>query len=108
MEEMRDKIKEEKSRLNSTLASVESGKHTEEKIAGLTMDELISEINKLAAKNKTSGLNDEEIELRAKLRNEYVRRFRASLRSELDSIYYIDDNGKERPLGRSAGHKSNK
>lgn len=66
----------------------------------MTTDELIARINELAAKNKTVGLTEEETQERAALRAEYVRRFRESLTSGLDSIYYVGDDGKEHKLER--------
>lgn len=66
----------------------------------MTSDELIARINELAAKNRTAGLTDSEIKERTSLRAEYVRRFRESLTSSLDSIFYIGDDGREHKLKR--------
>ena len=64
----------------------------------MTTDELIKRINELSAKNRTVGLDAEETAERAELRSEYIRRFRESLTAELDSVYYIGDDGKEHKL----------
>ncbi len=66
----------------------------------MTSDELIARINELSAKNRTVGLTDSEIEERASLRAEYVRRFRESLTASLDTIFYIGDDGHEHKLKR--------
>ena len=72
----------------------------DEKLTDIKFDELTSRINALAAKNKSSGLTEEEKAERDALRREYVRRFHESLRSELDSVYYVGDDGEEHKLGK--------
>lgn len=60
------------------------------------MDELIKRINELAAKNKTEGLSDSELEERAALRKEYLELFRAGFKKDyLDNMYYVDEKGNE-------------
>ena len=64
----------------------------------MTTDELIKRINELAAKNRATGLTDEELAERAVLRAEYIRRFRESLTASLESVRYIGDDGREHKL----------
>lgn len=60
--------------------------------------ERIDRINVLARKAKTEGLTPEEEKEREVLRKEYIEAYRASLRSQLDSIRVVDDKGNKRPL----------
>ncbi|MCM3290747.1 DUF896 domain-containing protein [Paenibacillus sp. MER 180] len=57
----------------------------------MNIDKLIARINELARKHKTVGLNDEEMEERAKLREEYLVLFRKQVRNQLDTIRYVED-----------------
>lgn len=58
----------------------------------------IDRINELARKAKSVGLTPEEVEERDKLRKEYIEAYRASLRSQLESIRVVDEKGNKRPL----------
>lgn len=58
----------------------------------------IDRINVLARKAKTEGLTPEEEKEREMLRKEYIEAYRASLRSQLESIRVVDDKGNKRPL----------
>ncbi|QOX65836.1 DUF896 domain-containing protein [Anoxybacterium hadale] len=62
--------------------------------------EKIDRINVLARKSKTEGLNPEEKEEQAKLRAEYLEKFRDNFRGHLESIKFVDDDcvekGKEK------------
>lgn len=60
--------------------------------------EKIDRINVLARKAKTEGLTPEEEKEREILRKEYIEAYRASLRSQLESIRVVDDKGNKRPL----------
>jgi len=60
--------------------------------------ERIDRINELARKAKAEGLTPEEIAERDVLRKEYIEAYRASLRSQLDSIRVVDDKGNKTPL----------
>lgn len=58
----------------------------------------IDRINELARKAKAEGLTPEEVAERDKLRKEYIEAYRASLRSQLDSIVVVDEKGNKTPL----------
>lgn len=60
--------------------------------------ERIDRINELARKAKSEGLTPEEEKERDELRKEYIEAYRASLRSQLESIRVVDDKGNKRPL----------
>lgn len=60
--------------------------------------ERIDRINELARKAKTEGLTPEEIAERDVLRREYIDAVKASLRSQLDNTYIVDEQGNKRPL----------
>jgi uncharacterized protein YnzC (UPF0291/DUF896 family) len=56
-----------------------------------SMDKKIERINELARKAKMTGLTDEEIDERNELRKDYIQAFRSSLRVQLDSIKFTDE-----------------
>lgn len=53
-------------------------------------DQEIQRINELAHKAKTQGLTPEEETERAKLRRAYIDAMKASLKSQLDNIRFVD------------------
>lgn len=60
---------------------------------------LIDRINELARKNKTVGLTPEEIRERDKLRKQYLKEFRESIKNNiLENVYVVDENGHEEKL----------
>jgi len=58
----------------------------------------LDRINELARKQRTIGLTEEEKAEQEKLRREYIDAFKASLRSQLDSIVVVDEKGNKKPL----------
>ena len=55
---------------------------------------LVERINELAAKNKTVGLTPEETAERSRLREEYLKEFRAGFKHNiLDNLYIVDEEG---------------
>ncbi len=82
----------------------------------MTMEEKIARINALARKAKAEGLTDEEREEQAQLRRDYIDSVKANLKSQLDSLYVLDEkNGKktniidfERERAARAGEKKEK
>lgn len=60
-------------------------------------EDKIDRINQLANKAKNEGLNQEEKEEQALLRNEYIQSVRASLKANLETITIVkvDDEGNE-------------
>ncbi len=61
--------------------------------------EQIARINELARKSRTpEGLTDEEKAEQASLRQQYVEAMKRSLRSQLDNIVVVDENGNRRKL----------
>ena len=58
----------------------------------MNMNEVIARINELAAKNKTEGLTEAELEERAKLRRIYIDNVTGNLKGQLEntSILYPD------------------
>ena len=59
----------------------------------MNMDEVIARINELAAKNKTVGLNEEELEERAKLRRIYIDSVTGNLKGHLENTYIVRPDG---------------
>ncbi len=57
----------------------------------MTMEEKIARINALARKAKAEGLTDEEREEQAQLRRDYIDSVKANLKSQLDSLYVLDE-----------------
>lgn len=64
----------------------------------------IDRINELARKAKSEGLTPEETAERDRLRKEYIEAYRASLRSQLDSIVVVDEKGNKKPLKKKTGN----
>lgn len=56
---------------------------------------LVPRINELAAKAKESELSDDEKEEQKMLREKYVKRFKANLKSHLDITRVYDNDGNE-------------
>ena len=82
----------------------------------MTMEEKIARINALARKAKAEGLTDDEREEQAQLRRDYIDSVKAKLKSQLDSLYVLDEkSGKktniidfERERAARAGEKKEK
>jgi uncharacterized protein YnzC (UPF0291/DUF896 family) len=60
----------------------------------MDMDQTVERINELAKKAKTVGLSEEETDERNELRRKYIEAFKSSLRIQLDSIKYVEDEEK--------------
>lgn len=60
--------------------------------------EKINRINELAHKSKTAGLTEEEKSEQAILRREYIDSFKASLVSQLENTYIVDEKGNKRKV----------
>ncbi len=61
----------------------------------------IDRINELARKAKTpEGLTEQEKAEQANLRLEYINSYKASLISQLENTYVVDEKGNKRKLGR--------
>ncbi len=61
----------------------------------------IDRINELARKSKTpEGLTEEEKAEQANLRLEYINSYKASLISQLENTYIVDEKGIKRKLER--------
>jgi uncharacterized protein YnzC (UPF0291/DUF896 family) len=58
-------------------------------------DQNIQRINELARKAKTVGLTEAEIDERNELRKLYINAFKSSLRNQLDTIKFVDEDQKE-------------
>lgn len=69
------------------------------------MDEKkIQRINELARKAKTpEGLTEEELQERTLLRREYIESMKMSLIGHLENVYYVDEEGNEKKLGKKEG-----
>ena len=61
--------------------------------------EKINRINELARKQREVGLTPEEKEEQAKLREEYINEFRASMRGILDNTYIQYPDGAKKKVG---------
>ena len=59
----------------------------------MEMKDVIARINELAAKNKTVGLNEEELAERDKLRRIYIDSYKANLVSTLENTYIVSADG---------------
>lgn len=61
----------------------------------MNIDELVARINELARKQKSVGLNQEEVAERAKLREIYLRNIRNNFRAQLNTIEVVDNDEHE-------------
>ncbi len=68
------------------------------KLEDVNMDELIKEINELAHKKKTEGLNEEETARQQELRQIYLKIFRGNMKKQLDNTKIKTPDGKLHPL----------
>ena len=59
----------------------------------MDINAVIARINELAAKNKTVGLTEEELEERAKLRRIYIDNVPGNLKGQLDNTYIVRPDG---------------
>ena len=59
----------------------------------MDINAVIARINELAAKNKTVGLTEEELEERAKLRRIYIDKVTGNLKGQLDNTYILRPDG---------------
>ena len=60
----------------------------------------IKRINELYHKSKAEGLTEEEKVEQKKLRDNYVAAIRGNIRSQLENIKVVDENGNEVQLKR--------
>jgi len=58
-------------------------------------EKLIQRINELAKKKKEGTITDRELVEQQKLRQEYLKQFRAGFKSQLQSIKVVDENGND-------------
>lgn len=65
----------------------------------MTMDERIARINELYHKSQECGLSEDELAEQKKLRAEYVASVRANLRSQLNNIDIVENDGSTVNLG---------
>lgn len=62
-------------------------------------DNLLDRINQLAKKAKSTGLTNDEIKERDKLRKKYIENFRKKFKNEiLDNIYIVEEDGTKNKL----------
>ena len=59
----------------------------------MDINAVIARINELAAKNKTVGLTEEELEERAKLRRMYIDNVTGNPKGQLDNTYIVRPDG---------------
>lgn len=69
-------------------------------------NEKIARINELYRKSKAEGLTEEEKTEQALLRQEYVASVKANLRSQLNNIDMVNDDGSVENLGEKYGTKT--
>ena len=69
-------------------------------------NEKIARINELYRKSKAEGLTEEEKTEQALLRQEYVASVKANLRSQLNNIDMVNEDGSVENLGEKYGTKT--
>ncbi|WP_366295445.1 DUF896 domain-containing protein [Paenibacillus sp. AN1007] len=66
----------------------------------MDIDSLVARINELARKQNSTGLSEEELTERAKLREIYLGNIRNNFRQQLDSIEIVDDENGQGHQGK--------
>jgi len=69
-------------------------------------EKTIERINELARKSKGVGLTTEEKDEQARLRKEYIASIRMNLRTQLDNIDLVEEDGSVVNLGEKYGDKT--
>jgi len=69
-------------------------------------EKTIERINELARKSKSVGLTIEERDEQARLRKEYIASIRMNLRTQLDNIDLVEEDGSVVNLGEKYGDKT--
>jgi len=64
----------------------------------MEFDKLVARINELAKKSKGEGLSDTEKEEQAKLRKEYIAKFRQGMENALENVYIVDEKGNKKKV----------
>ena len=60
------------------------------------MEKLIARINELAKKSREEGLSEAELAEQAKLRKEYIAKFRQGMENTLSNVYIMDEKGNKK------------
>ena len=69
-------------------------------------DEKIARINELYKKSKSEGLSEEEKKEQTLLRQEFVASVKSNLRSQLNNIDMVNEDGSVENLGKKYGNKT--
>ena len=69
-------------------------------------DEKIARINELYKKSKSEGLSEEEKKEQTLLRQEFVASVKSNLRSQLNNIDMVNEDGSVENLGEKYGKQS--
>ena len=69
-------------------------------------DEKIARINELYKKSKSEGLSEEEKKEQTLLRQEFVASVKSNLRSQLNTIDMVNEDGSVENLGKKYGNKT--
>jgi len=64
----------------------------------MSINDVITRINQLAAKAKAEGLTEEEIAERDKLRRIYIDNVKANLTGQLDNTYIVYPDGTKKKV----------
>jgi uncharacterized protein YnzC (UPF0291/DUF896 family) len=72
----------------------------------MKLEEMIARINELYHKSQAEGLTPEEKEEQARLRQAYVANVRANLRSQLNQIDMVMEDGSIENLGDKYGNQN--
>ena len=70
------------------------------------LEDMIKRINELYKKSKAEGLTEAEKQEQAILRQEYIANVRKNLRSNLDNIDLVSEDGSVENLGEKYGTKN--
>jgi len=66
------------------------------------MEKLIARINELARKSRSEGLSEAEKEEQARLRKEYIAKFRQGMENALSNVYIVDEHGNKKKVEKKS------
>jgi len=69
------------------------------------MEALIGRINELARKSRTAGLSSDEKEEQARLRAEYIAKFRQGMETALSNVYIVDEKGNKKKVEKKGNQQ---
>lgn len=71
------------------------------------MEKLVKRINELAKKSREEGLSEAEKTEQAKLRQQYIMKFRQGMENTLSNVYIMDERGNKKKIEKKKQYSNN-